>query len=420
MVEVIAWISSAIAVSALVASAWFIRRAASMKGRLAVTVAALRRAEQRFAESEERVQLIFRSQPECMKLHSESGTIEAMNPAGLAMLDADRAEQVIGTSVYNYIAPEFHKRYREAVATVFTGASCSMKFRLIGLQGSQRLIETYVVPVRDARGKVISAMALTRDLTKCQDAEDRAQRHLAELARVARVASMGEMASGIAHELNQPLTAIATYAGASLRKLEASNEGTAEVNKLLTEISLQARRAGQIIRNIRRLVSRSESSTTAVDINDVVQLMAGFTEPEARQYGIVLRTKLDRSNPLVGARRIEIEQVIFNLLKNSIEAMGQCTACGHDVVVSTEVKKDGSVEISVRDSGPGINASHLTKVFDAFFTTKTEGMGMGLAISRSIIEAHGGQLAVRRNPDQGVTFSFELPAARERMMKVAA
>lgn len=420
MVEIIAWISSAIAVFALAAAAWFIRRASFMKGRLAVTATALRRAEQQYAAAEERVQLIFRSQPECMKLHSELGTIEAMNPAGLAMLDAERAEQVIGTSVYDYIAPEHHKRYREAVATVFTGASCSMKFRLIGLRGTQRLIETYVVPVRDSGGKVISAMALTRDLTKCQDAEDRAQRHLAELSRVARLASMGEMASGIAHELNQPLTAIATYAGASLRKLETSSDGAAEVNKLLMEISLQARRAGEIIRNVRRLVSRSESSTTAVDINDVVHLMTGFAEPEARQYGIVLRTELDRSNPLVCARRIEIEQVVFNLLKNSIEAMGHGRASGHDVVVSTVAKRGRSVEISVRDSGPGIDASNLNRVFDAFFTTKTEGMGMGLAISRSIIEAHGGQLTVRRNPDQGVTFSFELPVARERMLKVAA
>jgi PAS domain S-box-containing protein len=420
MVEVIAWISSALAISALAVSIGCMRRAAYMKGRLAVTVAALRRAEQRFAESEERVQLVFRSQPECMKLHSESGTIEAMNPAGLTMLDAERAEQVIGSCVYDYIAPEYHQRYREAVETVFSGASCSMKFRLIGLKGTQRLIETYVVPLRDARGKVITAMALTRDLTKTQDAEDRAQKHLAELARVARVASMGEMASGIAHELNQPLTAIATYAGAGLRKLEASREVGPEVAKLLAEISLQARRAGEIIRNVRRLVSRSESNTTAVDINEVVQLMSSFAEPEARQYRIAIRTELDRSSPHVCARRIEIEQVIFNLLRNSIEAMSQGEASGHDVVVSTLARPRGGVEISVRDSGPGIGAADLSKVFDAFYTTKTEGMGMGLAISRSIVEGHGSQLTVHPNADRGVTFSFELPVARERMLRVAA
>lgn len=415
----IALICSAVAICALAASAFFMRRAALMKRKLAATVASLQRAEQRFADAEERLRLIFKSQPECMKVHSEAGTIEAMNPAGLAMLDAERAEQVIGTSVYDYIAPDDHQRYRETVAAVFTGASCSMKFRLNGLRGTQRLIETYVVPVRDSSGKVISAMALTRDLTKVQDAEDRAQRHLAELARVARVASMGEMASGIAHELNQPLTAIATYAGASLRKLEAG-EAANDVKRLLGEISLQARRAGEIIRNIRRLVSRCEASTTAVDINDVVQLMAGFAEPEARQYGIVLRTELDPSEPRVCARRIEIEQVIFNLLKNSIEAMGHHKGSGHDVLVSTAFKGSRSVEISVRDSGPGIDASDLHRVFDAFFTTKSEGMGMGLAISRSIVEAHGGHLVARSNPDRGVTLSFELPVAAERKLKVAA
>lgn len=420
MGELLTWVSAVVAIAALAALAWSSRRAAAMSLRLAAEAAARRTAEELLAECEGKLELIFECQPECMKFHTEDGTIQSMNPAGLAMVDAESAEQVVGTSVYKFIAPEFHDRYRATIATAFSGRACSTAFRLLGLKGTERMIETHVVPLRNPHGQVVAAMALTRDVTKCQDAEERAQRHLTELARVARVASMGEMASGIAHELNQPLTAIATYAGACLRRLEATEGSNLEVTKLLAEISAQARRAGQIIRNIRGLVSRSEPSTTAVDINEVVRMMVSLAEPEAKHNGVVVRMKLEESVPLVCARRIEIEQVVFNLLKNAIEAMGQAGTSGPEVLVSTQASGDEGIEISVRDSGPGIPAPDLNRVFDPFYTTKTEGMGMGLSISRSIIEAHRSHLSVRPNADRGVTFRFTLPIARTRMLKVAA
>lgn len=414
-----AWMIGAVAVAMLVALALSVRGMAAMRRRLDAEIRARGMAEQRQAECERQLETVFESLPECMKLHAEDGTIQTMNPAGLAMVDADSPTQVIGESVYRFIAPEFHERYRAATSAVFRGRSCSLEFRLLGLKGTERMIETHVVPARDHRGQVVAAMALTRDVTKYQDAEERARRHLSELARMARIASMGEMASGIAHELNQPLTAIATYAGAGLRRLDAAG-GAPEVAALLADISAQARRAGQIIRNIRSLVSRSEPSTTAVDINDVVLTVVGLVGPEAKQHGIEIHTDLDSAAALVCARRIEIEQVLFNLLKNAIEAMSESGDTDLRVSVSTRRVDRQHVDVAVCDTGPGIAAPDLTRVFGPFYTTKAEGMGMGLSISRSIVEAHHSHLSVQPNADRGVTFRFTLPVSTSRVLKAVA
>ena len=420
MSEPIAWVCAAAAAAALVALLLSSRRTAALRLQLDAETGARRAAEHRHAECQRQLETVFESLPECVKLHGEDGIIRTMNPVGLAMVDADSATQVVGESVYRFIAPEYHERYRAMTAAVFQGRACSMEFRLRGLKGAERMIETHVVPARDHRGQVIAAMALTRDVTEVQDAEERARRHLSELARMGRIASMGEMASGIAHELNQPLTAIATYAGAGLRKLESSGDGSADVAGLLTDISAQARRAGQIIRNIRSLVSRSEPSTTAVDLNDVVRTVVGLVEPEAKQHGIGVHTDLDEGAHLVCARRIEIEQVLLNLLRNAIEAMSESGDPGLRVTVSARRLNGKDVDVSVCDSGPGIPAADLARVFGPFYTTKADGMGMGLSISRSIIEAHHSQLAVQPNPDRGVTFRFTLPVARVSPLEVAA
>lgn len=413
-----AWTIAAVAV-ALLAVALSLRHVAAMRRRLDAETRARRMAEQRQAECERQLETVFESLPECIKLHSEDGIIQTMNPTGLAMIDADSPAQVVGESVYRFIAPEFHDRYRAATSAVFRGRSCSLAFRVVGLKGTERMIETNVVPVRDHRGQVVAAMALTRDVTMYQDAEERARRHLSELARMGRIASMGEMASGIAHELNQPLTAIATYAGAGLRRLDAAG-GAPEVAALLADISAQARRAGQIIRNIRSLVSRSEPSTTAVDINDVVLTVVGLVGPQAKQHGIEIRTDLDGSVAHVCARRIEIEQVLFNLLKNAIEAMSESRGADRKVSVSTRRMDRQHVDVAVCDTGPGIAAPDLTRVFGPFYTTKAEGMGMGLSISRSIIEAHHSHLSVQPNADRGVTFRFTLPVSKSRALKAVA
>ena len=391
------------------------RRLAVTRRRLTSEWSARTLAERELSDREQRLQTIFDSQLECVKLHDSNGTILTMNRAGIATLGARCAEQVVGASVYEFIAPEHHERYRALSAAVFNGKSDSMEVRLTCPEGHPRLVETHVMPMRDITGTIVAALAVTRDITDRRDAEERAQRHLSELARFARISSMGEMASGLAHELNQPLTAIVNHASACIRRLQAGHDLHPQVMESLQEISAQGQRAGHIIRNVRALVARAEPIKALVDVNEIVRLMVRLSAPEAARHDVLIRLNLDPQVELVLASKIELEQVVFNLLRNAIEAMSS----PHDStlrVVAVATRRSGpcEVEITVSDSGPGIAEPDIDKIFEPFFSTKVDGMGMGLSISRSIVEAHEGRLSVRHNPDRGVTFQVVLPLLEER------
>ncbi len=392
-------------------SAWrWKRRLALAEERLAQEIEARRCAEENLTENQCRLRTIIESEPECVKLQAQDGTVLEMNPAGLAFTEADRPDQVVGKSVYQLIAPEYRERYRALSSLVFAGNSATLEFRLISLKGRARIMETHAVPLRNAAGEITALLGLTRDVTERKRAEEQARKHLAELARVARLSTMGEMASGIAHELNQPLAAIANHAAACQRRAAQAEGLPPAILESLDEIASEARRAGRIIRNVRELVRKGTPRRAAVDVNGVVRLVAEVIDPEARQRAVAVRLGLGERVPLAYAEKIEIEQVILNLVKNSIEAIDDCAASVREVLIGTGRNGGDTVEISVRDTGPGIPYDLQEQVFDPFFTTKADGMGMGLSISRSIVEAHGGRFSVCPNPDRGVTIKFTLPA----------
>ena len=395
---------------------YFAKRLRHAESRLGVEGSARAQAERALSDQERRLQTIFESQVECVKLHDATGTILTMNRAGIARLGAGCAAQVVGTSVYNFISPEHHERYRALTAAVFEGRSESMEFLLICAMGKRRLFETHVVPMRDSGGSIVAALALTCDITDRRNAEERAQRHLSDLARVARITSMGEMASGLAHELNQPLAAIVNHASACLNRLRASSDTIHKVIESLEAINEQGQRAGQIIRTVRELVSRAEPTKTLVNVNEIVRMMVLLASPEADRHGVKVVMQLD-SDPLsVFASKVELEQVVFNLIRNAVEATGDVDASHAGVVVATKRGQDDGIVVSVQDGGCGIASDDFDRVFDPFFTTKTDGIGMGLSISRSIIEAHDGRIFVRPNVDRGVTFEFSIPSAAQEKM----
>jgi PAS domain S-box-containing protein len=410
----IEWVAIALVLGLVAAaSTW---SAVRWKGRLQLAersleqeIAARRCAEENLTENQCRLRTIIESEPECVKLQAQDGTILEMNPAGLAFTEADSPDQIIGKSVYPLVAPEYRDRYRALSASVFAGSAAALEFRLISLKGHERVMETHAVPLRNAAGEITALLGLTRDVTERKRAEEQAHRHLAELAHVTRLSTMGEMASGIAHELNQPLAAIANHAAACQRRAAQAGNLPPAVLESLAEISAQARRAGQIIRNVREIVQKGTPNRTAVDVNGVVRLVAEVIEPEAKQRAVAVRLGLGDAVPLAYAERIEIEQVLLNLVKNSIEAMDDPPATAREVIIGTGRDGNDAVEIAVKDTGPGIPDGLREHVFDPFFTTKPDGMGMGLSISRSIIEAHGGRFWVCPNPDRGVTFKFTLP-----------
>ncbi|MCO5099084.1 MAG: PAS domain-containing protein [Rhodocyclaceae bacterium] len=363
----------------------------------------------RLQENEYRLRTIIESEPECVKLQAADGTVLEINPAGLRLVDAGRPEDIIGRKIYEVVAPEYQAIYRENMRRVFAGESVVYEFRSTTLKGRTCWMETHAVPLRDARGEVYALLGITRDTTEHKWAEEQGRRHQTELARVARLSTMGEMATGLAHELNQPLAAIANFARGCIRRLRTGEVVPAELIEPLEEVCEQAERAGEIMRHVRDFVRKSEPRMTAVDINQVVRSVVKFTEHEARQHETVVTLQLAPQQPRVWADSIMIEQVVCNLVRNAVEAMAETRSQRREILIRT-VPHDGDiVEIEVVDTGPGIDETVIDNVFDQFFTTKTEGVGMGLSISRSIVESHGGSIRAESRAG-GATFRFTLQA----------
>ena len=244
-------------------------------------------------------------------------------------------------------------------------------------------------------------------------AEERALRHQNDLAHVDRLNILGEMASGIAHELNQPLSAISTYCQSGLRMIKAGSENMEKLAHALEESSVQAKRAGKIIHRMQRFATKGKTHRTAIKINRVIRVAAGFIRPELDNHAIALQLDLARKLPSIKADGIQIEQVLLNLMRNAIEAMAGTANTSRRLVVSSRRAAPDLVEVRVHDTGPGLDPDSIDKVFDAFHSTKANGMGLGLAISRSIIEAHGGRLWAVPAPGTGATFCFNVPASDE-------
>jgi len=261
-------------------------------------------------------------------------------------------------------------------------------------------------PIREGDA-ITGVVAFSRDITELHDTAELARRNQADLTHVLRVGTMGEVAAGLAHEINQPLGAIANYAAACSRSLDAGAAATHDLHRGLELISAEALRAGEIIRRLRDLARKGQESMQTVDLNSLVRNAVRLMEPEARLQSISLRVDTENELPSVYADPIQIEQVILNLMLNAIESM-QSTA---DKLLSVRTGwVDGQVHVSIRDTGVGLDADHAERAFDPFFTTKPKGLGMGLAISRRIVEAHGGHLSGTANEEgRGSTFVFALP-----------
>jgi len=252
---------------------------------------------------------------------------------------------------------------------------------------------------------------VVRDITDRKRAEEEAQRHLAELAHVARLGTMGEMASALSHELSQPLEAIAAYTQGCVRRLRSAQCDPHETVDAMEQVNKQAQRAGQIIRRLRSFVRRSEPHRSTVDINELVREAVALDETDFRQADTFLRFELTQDLPLLQADPIEIEQVVLNLLRNGIEAMSTIEPSRRRLTLRTSWLGDEQIEVAVADTGDGLPPTLQDRVFEPFVTTKPGGMGMGLSISRSIVELHGGRLWATPNPEGGTTFHFWLPIA---------
>ncbi len=242
-------------------------------------------------------------------------------------------------------------------------------------------------------------------------AQERLRRRQDELAHVSRLATMGEMASGLAHELNQPLTAIVNYSRGCMRRLAAGRESPDSLAGAMEEIVNEAERAAEVMRRIREFVRKGELQLLPMSVNEAVRNVARMIESETKRRGVEMRLLLGEALPPVLADMIQIEQVVLNLVRNALDAMDNANSRPKLLRVETSRTPNRGAEVSVRDTGPGLSPDQRDDVFNPFFTTKHDGMGMGLSISRSIVEAHGGRLIAENIAGGGACFRFGLPAA---------
>ncbi len=342
------------------------------------------------------------------------GTILEFSRAATEMFGYS-SQEVIGKNVSILMPQPYRSEHDQYIQKYLETGNA----RIIGLgrEVEAQAKSGRVFPVDLAVGEVggkssARFVGIIRDITarKASELEMREQRE--RLAHVTRLSTMGEMAAGIAHEVNQPLTAIATYSNASRRMLKTGNPALSELEELLDKISAQALRAGEVIRRLRGFVKKRAGVFTLTSVNELVQEIAELAEVDADHHRVALVLKLCSKNPIILADEVQIQQVLLNLIRNAIEAVAPMDIANRVVAIKITQDEDRA-RVEVVDRGPGIDAAVARNLFLPFQTTKDSGMGLGLSISRSIIEAHKGELGFRKNPKGGTIFHFDLPLTRE-------
>jgi PAS domain S-box-containing protein len=371
------------------------------------------RAEAKLAENEARLRAIIENEPEWVMLLDRDGNILETNPAGLAILDANKNAQIVGKSIYSFISQEHKSAFRALVDKVFEGGSEVLEFSITSLKDNYRCLEIHAVPLPGANHEQIALLGITRDITERKLAEEQSRQHQAELAHVVRLSTLGEMASTLAHELNQPLSAVVNYTQGCVRRLKAGSLQEKDLLEVMEQASREAKLAGEIVHRLRSLVDKSEPQRQLADVNKIVLEAAELARIEARRHRVDLRLDLVHRPPPIMADIIQIEQVILNLTRNGIEAICESDNGNRELKISTALKETNEIEVAVCDSAYSISEEVKQKLFEPFFTTKRNGMGMGLSISRSIIEAHGGRLWYEHSPKGGSIFEFTLPVVQE-------
>ena len=319
------------------------------------------------------------------------------------------AERIVGMRVDELAGTEpFEEAYKPNFDRCFAGEEVSFVGWFPTPAGRRYLSATYS-PLRPDAKRVEAALVISRDLTPHMLAAEALSQTQAELAHVTRVTTLGELAASIAHEINQPLAAIVADANASLNWLATTPPNLDMIREALTAVVSDGHRAGNVIQRIRQLVTKGDPQRARVDVNDVIRDMLPLVRSEVRDHGVSLRLDLGSTNPSVVGDRVQLQQVLINLVMNGIEAMATVADRPRELVIRSRPHDNDQVLVAVQDAGVGIDPDNVSRLFTAFFTTKEGGMGMGLSISRSIIEAHGGRLWATPNPTHGATFQFALP-----------
>jgi PAS domain S-box-containing protein len=322
----------------------------------------------------------------------------------------DRATQPTVESVIQRTHPEDLRRVRDFIERAPRDAGDrELEHRLMMPDGSVKYLRVVAHALGDEAGEV-SFIGAVMDVSAAKRAEEAVHDAQAALAQVTRMATLGELTAWIAHEVSQPLTGVVTNGAACLRWLDRAVPALDEARSSVVEMISDAKRAGDVVQRIRAIAKRTEPEKARLDINELIHDVARLVEREAAAYGASLDLELEPALPAVIGDRVQLQQVMINLVINAFQAMSSTTDRPRELLIRSQRYGDGRVLVAVVDSGIGIEAKNADKLFKTFFTTKPSGMGMGLSICRSIVEAHGGQVSAVNNAGLGATFQLILPS----------
>ena len=375
-----------------------------MTGRLRETLDGLRRSEAKLEEAQRVAHVgYWERDPDTHRItwSDETYRIFGLTPREATITVAEMLER---------IHPEDRPIWNQAAAEVLRGASrYDLEYRVFRPDGELRIVHSQGDLRRDASSASRSMFGTIQDITDRRRAEEALQQAQADLARLNRVMLLEEMATSIAHEVNQPISAAITNANAGLRWLAARVPDLDEVRQALGRIVRDGTRAGEIIGRIRSLAKKTPPRRDRLDINEAIREAIALTQAEMQHNGVRLQSRLAERLPLASADRVQLQQVMINLSINAIEAMGGVSGGPRELTIVSGVDNANDLFVEVQDTGPGLDPEKLDRLFQSFYTTKPDGMGMGLAISRSIIEAHNGRLSAEPNKPRGAIFRLTLP-----------
>ncbi|MBN1489003.1 MAG: PAS domain S-box protein [Phycisphaerae bacterium] len=298
---------------------------------------------------------------------------------------------------------------------LFAGRTMVTEFRIVGRDGRIWWLRDHARPIwHEAEHRTVRILGAAQDITERKQAEEESQRHQAALAHVARLSTMGELSAQLAHELNQPLCTIVGNAQTAQRLLSSASLDREELREALGDIVSAGKHAGEVIRRLRAFLREQQPQFVMLNVERVVEEVADFIEADARQHGRRVRFAVAPDLPVVRGDPIQLQQVLLNLVRNGLEAMREASEAAGELIVHVRRRDESNeVVIGVSDTGAGLPGENTETIFEPFFTTKAAGLGLGLSISRSIVEAHGGRLWAESNEGPGATFLFTVPAIRK-------
>jgi len=368
-------------------------------------------------ESEAHLRSILDTVPDAIVVISEEGVIQSFSAAAQQQFGWT-ADEAIGQNV-KVLMPEPYRSQHDSYLERYKRTG---ERRIIGIgrvvvgerkDGSTFPMELAVGEIRSRAGERFFT-GFVRDLTERQDTQARLQEMQAELMHMSRLTALGEMASTLAHELNQPLSAIANYLSGGKRLLEKSPPDVARAVDAMNRAAEQALRAGEVIRHLRDFVARGEGDRSIESLSKLVEEASALALIGAKEHGVRVGYRFDPRSDLVLADKVQLQQVTLNLVRNALDAMATSSKARALIIATDLSGKDGFARVSVADTGPGLSDEVAEKLFQPFVTTKATGMGVGLSISRTIIEAHGGRIWAETNADGGATFHFTVKRVTER------